>query len=226
LFAADVGRYTNYNLGEFMKLSLAFLLCFLSVVIQASQRAVTDEGNIVILNDNGTWLFENPESIEKKEIPLNQNKFNKSSSSIFKLKSTKNNTQVWLDAKKWSFKKANSQAEAEYSFTLKGQDLYGMLITERVQLGLETLTDVALENAKAAAPDAKITKKEYRIVNGNKVIYMEMQGTIQGANFTYFGHYFSNSSGTTQLLVFTGTSLTETYKGDIQNILNGFSVQK
>jgi len=49
-----------------MKLSLAFLLCFLSVVIQASQRAVTDEGNIVILNDNGTWLFENPESIEKK----------------------------------------------------------------------------------------------------------------------------------------------------------------
>ena len=111
-----------------MKLSLAFLLCFLSVVIQASQRAVTDEGNIVILNDNGTWLFENPESIEKKEIPLNQNKFNKSSSSIFKLKSTKNNTQVWLDAKKWSFKKANSQAEAEYSFTLKGQDLYGMLI--------------------------------------------------------------------------------------------------
>ncbi len=100
-----------------------------------------------------------------------------------------------------------------------------MLITEQIVMGVEGLTLIVLDMAKSAMPNMKISNREYRIVNGNRVVYMEMQGTMQGSDFTYIGYYFSNESGTTQLLTWTGPSLTEKYRSEIQNFLNGFSVQ-
>ena len=43
-------------------------------------------------------------------------------------------------------------------------DLYGSLIPEGIEIGINELGEIALENAKAFAPDAKIIKKEYRMV--------------------------------------------------------------
>ena len=36
---------------------------------------------------------------------------------------------------------------------------------------------------------------------------MQMAGTITGMKFTYIGYYYSDASGTTQLVAYTGTSL-------------------
>ncbi|MDU0354503.1 hypothetical protein RS130_11650 [Paraglaciecola aquimarina] len=126
--------------------------------------------------------------------------------------------------KKWKFKKnENGHEDAEYTFQLKEGDLYGMVISEQVEIDVEALTDIAFENAKGAAPDAKVVKKEYRMVNGHKVIYMEIVGTIQSIKFKYLGYYFSNSTGSTQYLTYTGTNLEQKYKDDINMFLNGFS---
>ncbi len=69
------------------------------------------------------------------------------------------------------------------------------------------LSRVALQNAKKSDSDAKITQQEYRIVNGNKVIYQELEGTIQGIHFKYLGYYYSDKSGSTQYIVYTGANL-------------------
>ena len=82
----------------------------------------------------------------------------------------------------------------------------------------------ALENARAGAPNMKVTEKEYRNVNGISVIYMEMEGTLQGTSFTYLGYYYSNETGTTQFITYTGTSLVKKYRSDIEDFLNGFSI--
>ena len=87
------------------------------------------------------------------------------------------------------------------------------------------MAQIALENAKKAAPDARIVKEEYRVVNGNKVIYLEMEGTIQGIKFKYLGYYYSGRSGSTQYLTYTGANLVGEYKKDIERFLNGFTVQ-
>ena len=87
------------------------------------------------------------------------------------------------------------------------------------------MAQIALENAKKAAPDARIVKEEYRVVNGNKVIYLEMEGTIQGIKFKYLGYYYSDRSGSTQYLTYTGANLVGEYKKDIERFLNGFTVQ-
>ena len=114
----------------------------------------------------------------------------------------------------------------EYTFDFNGRDLYGMVITEQVEIAVEELAKIAFANAKAGAPDAKVVKKEYRMVNGVKVIYMEMTGTIQSIKFKYFGYYYSDSTGSTQFLSYTGANLEKKYSADIQAFLNGFSVQQ
>ena len=208
-----------------MKYVYALLVCAFSLAVYASQRAVTDEGEIVILNDDGTWVFENPAAEEAVEISTNRRKFTKPRSSTFKLKSKRNNSQIWLDSKKWAIEKATPDEDTEYNFRLRGSDLYGQLITEQVVIDIEHLTQIALENARAAAPNMRITEREYRVVNGVKVIHMEMRGTVQGTDFTFSGYYHSNDTGTTQFLAYTGTSLVERYAEDIQDFLNGFSNQ-
>ena len=123
-------------------------------------------------------------------------------------------------------KKGNDAQNAEFELKLKGGDLYGMAITERIEVPMAGLVQVVRLNMLDLIPNAKIVKQEYRIVNGNKVIYMEISGTLQGIKFKYFGYYHSNKSGSTQYIAYTGESLEELYRSDIDDFLNGFSMQQ
>ena len=137
------------------------------------------------------------------------------------------NSSFSINPKKWKFKKnENGHESAEYTFQLKNGDLYGMAISEQVEIDVEELAKIAFDNARDAAPDTKIVKKEYRTVNGHKVIYMEMVGSIQSIKFKYLGYYYSNSSGSTQYLTYTSTNLVEKYKTEIDRFLNGFSITR
>ncbi len=209
-----------------MKLFIKLLLCFFALNTFGSEQAITEKGNTVILNDDGTWIYKNLKD-SNNEIKTNPNIFIKDSESSFTLKSSKTNAIFNINPEKWIFKKNEDPSKpAEYKFRLKDSDLYGMVVSEQVEVKVEELVKLAFENAKSASQDTKVLKKEYRIVNGNKVIYMEMIGTIRSIKFKYLGYYYSNSSGSTQYLVYTGINLVDKYKTDIDNFLNGFSVNK
>ena len=113
---------------------------------------------------------------------------------------------------------------AEYQFQLKGEDLYGMAIVERMEIPLVQLKDVAINNAINVAPDLKVTKTEYRFVNDLQVLHMQMEGTIQGMQFVYYGYYYSNAGGTVQLITYTSKNLFDTYKPVSEDFLNGLIV--
>jgi hypothetical protein len=121
----------------------------------------------------------------------------------------------------WTFKKGNEKDAAEYKLQLKAGDLYGMIISEKVEIPLETLKSIALNNGRKAAPDLKITKEEYRIVNGLKVLLLQMNGTMEGIKFSYYGYYFSNTNGTVQFVTYTSTNLIASYLPKIEVLLNG-----
>lgn len=209
-----------------MKFYIILALSFLTFNAVASKKAITDEGDVVVLNDDGTWVYENGKAEDEINLDTNPLIFSKHPDSKFMLKSGKTNTAFWIDPKKWTFKKnENGHESAEYTFKVKGSDLYGMAISEQIEIKLEDLVNLAFDKAKGAAPDIKVIKKEYRMVNERKVIYMEMEGTIQSIKFTYLGYYFSDSSGSTQYLTYTGSNLVKKYKKDIDRFLNGFASQ-
>tara|TARA_R110000868_G_scaffold304437_17_gene565285 strand:- start:17162 stop:17800 length:639 start_codon:yes stop_codon:yes gene_type:complete len=187
----------------------------------AQINAITDTGDEVILYNDGTWSYLNEGDSSGYDIPVNPTLFTKSESSTFLLKSSRINLGFWLDPKVWSFKKGTENADSEYELQLKGDDLYGMIITEKVEIPLETLREVAIENARAAAPDIRVVKEEYRTVNGINILLLQLNGTIQGIKFSYYGYYYSNSNGTVQFLTYTSQNLLTEFLDTCEQLLNG-----
>ncbi|HOF15948.1 MAG TPA: hypothetical protein PLF32_01290 [Bacteroidales bacterium] len=205
-----------------MKKIALVLISILSInLLQAQIKAITETGEEVVLYDNGTWKYQNENQLLEIEIPTNPVPFEKNKESSFLLKSKKLNIGIYINPKKWSFKKASDNPDAEYEFQLKDEDLYGMLITEKVEIPLETMKIIALENGKTIAPDLKIVKEEYRFVNGLKILLLQMDGTIQGIKISYYGYYFSNTKGTIQFITYTSQNLLESYKFESEKLLNG-----
>ncbi|MDP5157275.1 MAG: hypothetical protein NWQ07_01695 [Flaviramulus sp.] len=200
----------------------SYLIFIISFSTFSQTNAVTDYGDRVVLYDDGTWKYIDGKDIEIKEIPINPNPFKKDETSTFLLKSSIFNVGIWLDTKEWKFNKANNNDDAEYELQLKNQDLYGTVITERLEIPLESLRNIALSNAQDVAPDSKIDHEEYRTVNGIKVLMLEMNGTISGIKFGYKGYYYSNPTGTIQIIIYTSQGLMATYDKNIEKLLNGF----
>jgi hypothetical protein len=202
-----------------------FLLTgILTLLISSSfgqKKAVTETGEEVILYTNGTWKYLNDSVAGESEIKINPKAFKKSANATFLIKSTKFNIGLWVDSKKWSFKKAVSNEDAEYELQLKGKDLYGMMLTESIELPLESMKSVALSNARSSAADAQVVKEEYRTVNNKRILMMQINGTTQGMKFSYYGYYFSSSKGTVQLVTYTAQNLLPDYLNEIEELLNG-----
>ncbi|MBT8349845.1 MAG: hypothetical protein KJO26_01210, partial [Deltaproteobacteria bacterium] len=126
------------------KLLITFSIClFLAATSYASQRAISDTGEEIILNSDGTWEYADNGQKATDTIQTNKKKFERSKEASFHLKSTKNNSAYWINTNKWSFIKPNKEGVTEYTFQLKGKDVYGMAITEAVEIGLDYLSEVA-----------------------------------------------------------------------------------
>jgi len=185
--------------------------------------AVTDTGEKVLLYSDGRWAFAERDSINSQEIPTNDQNFTKSKDADFLLKSTRTSTGFWLDPKAWTFTTPEEpDAAAEYELDHKNGSLYGMIITEHLDLSLPALGNIALQNAREAAPDAKVTAKEYRTVNGKKVLMMRMVGTIQDIRFSYFGYYYTAKGISVQYLVYSSESFMDDNLSTVEDLLNGF----
>jgi hypothetical protein len=182
---------------------------------------LTETGDRVILYDDGTWTYVDDSLLINEEIPMNEEEFIKDNKSSFLIKSSKLNIGIWLNPKKWTFTKAKENEDAEYEFYQKGEDLYGMLISEKIEIPVLSLKGIALDNARSVSPDIRIVREEYRMVNGVKVLMMQMSGSIQGMKITYLGYYYSNTNGTIQFLTYTAQNLLDDYRNDMENLLNG-----
>jgi len=204
---------------------IVLMLSFFVIAAEsmAQVQAVTSNGDEVILYNDGTWKYvKKSEPAEK--IDTNKIAFLKSKDASFLLKSNIAPVGVHLDPRKWSFKKSEKDDEPEYSLQLKGKDAYGMIMVERIEIPFESLRNIALDNAKEASPDVKIVHEEYRNVNGIKVLCLQMDGSIQGVKFSYFGYYFSFEKGSVQFVTYTSQSLLSGYKQEMEELLNGFVV--
>lgn len=202
------------------------IFALISSAAYGAITAITEDGDTVILKEDGSWHFADTKTLEINKIETDPKKYSKSKKATFNLKSKVTKASFWLNPKEWNLSREEANESAEYSFRVPDTDLYAMVISEGLQIKPEELAKIAYQNAKAVAPDMKILKKEYREVNGKKVIHMIMRGTLQSIDFTYIGYYYSDKSGSTQFLTYTGSNLIGKYERQIYSLLNGFDVQK
>lgn len=211
-----------YNIFFFICLCLGAALS--SHQVFSAEQAMTNSGKVVILKDDGTWSYQNLEDVDDFEKPLEVNSgvFNKPETSDFLLKSKVNDSAFWFNSKKWKISSEANNEDAEYSVEYRDGDVYGLMLTEGVEIIDKDFIKIAHENILKIDPNAKVIEKEYRMVNGNKVIYMRNDFLFSGIKASYLGYYFSNSKGSTQFIAYTSTNLVDKYKAEIDNFLNGF----
>jgi len=204
-----------------MRILVLFCLLLSSLKSIAQIKAITDTGDQVVLYTNGTWVYTEKDSIRSEEIPVNSKEYKKGKNADFLLKSKRTGTGFWLDPKTWTFTSPEDGAAAEYELDHKNGSLYALVITENLNLSLTALGNIALDNAREAAPDIKVTAKEYRMVNGKKVLMMRMIGTIQDIRFSYFGYYYTADGISVQYLAYSSEEFMEQNVSTVEELLNG-----
>ena len=199
-------------------------LILLTTASGAQQRAVTETGDQVILYKDGRWIYADKDSVKTDDIPLNNKSFGKSKTASFLVKSKRINIGCWIDPKVWKFRSAETPSAAEFEFDHVNGSLYGLIISENLDIPTESLANLAVNNAREAAPDIKVTAKEYRIVNGTKVLMLRMAGTIEDIRFSYYGYYFAADGGAMQFLVYSSDTFMDENIDTVEQLLNGFVV--
>lgn len=206
-----------------MKPILTTILILTQFVSFAQMKAVTDTGEEVILNKNGTWKYANV--TPSYTTRLDTVDYKKDANATFLVKGKAIKYGVYIDPKKWRFKADEDDNTAhEYQFTLKNGDAYAMLIPERTELTLELLKMAAVENAKNVSPDAHISREETRRVNGHIITMLELRGSIKDLPFVYIGYYYVGKQGTIQFVAYTTESLIKENQKDLESLLNGLTL--
>jgi hypothetical protein len=188
----------------------------------SQQFATTDDGRRIRLNENGTWQIIKPESGSLTDSTAKF--FSKPQSSTAYLKSAKNRFGFWYDKSTWKVSKQSSNEAAEFELQMLKGDGYCMFISEKIEIDLENLKEIAIKNAQTEDPSIKIDREENRIINGQKAKFLQMSGEMHGVKFVYLGYYTSNESGTLQFVCFTARNLLKEYEGEFFNLLNGLVV--
>lgn len=205
---------------KFVLTTLVSSLLFCTSARCQDIQAITDDGRKVILKSDGTWKPISSKSLISDSAKESIKKSD-SASSVFKPKGDK--FQIWYNPSKWHMKKAADSDKP--GFEHKDGDIYAMVLAERFSMSLEALRDLAINNARSAAPDAKVIFEEERVVNGKKVLCMKIDGTIAGVQFSYFGYYYAGKGGIIQLITYTSQNLMDEYQGEMAEFLNGLIIK-
>jgi len=201
------------------------LFLIISIDCTCQVKAVIKEtGKEVNLFQDGTWKYVMDEPLEiVKTDTLVANRSNESDKLV---KSSKINYGVWMNRKKWSVERSKDGNEQEFTFRMLGQDAYGMIVGERIEIPMDNLVDLAIQNAEKAAPDTKIIRNESRRVNGNLVRFVQLEGTSNGIKFVYLNYYYSGKKGSIQFMTYTAKNLLKEYRNEMETLLNGFVINE
>lgn len=208
-----------------MKKYLLLLVFVLNSIILGQTIAVTENGDTVLLSNDGTWEFYTKytqfDGSYQKTLDTNSTHFTKPENSTKVLKGQKTKYQVWYDVDTWEMGNKISD-DAEYVLTSHNSEIYFITIPERVELDIEALKSVALGNAKGAGKNFKLLEEEVRKVNNTYVHMLKFRAKIQNMDFIYMGYYYTAENISIQLLTFTFAKFFDDYEKDMLNVLNGF----
>jgi hypothetical protein len=194
------------------------LISLYGASLYSQEKAVTSAGKTIIVYPDGTWQeFREYVSTDKPEYYV------RSKSSTAKVNILKGKATLYYNPRKWNLTKVEEGSQTH--FLHKDGDVQAVIIAERIQMPIETLENVALGNAKKAAPDAIITLRETRRVNGLDILALQIKGNIQNTPFKYYNYYYSGGKGVIQVITFTSQNLFNEYIPDFEEFLNGLTIE-
>jgi hypothetical protein len=149
----------------------------------------------------------------------------KASNGLAVLSLLKGHALLRYDPARWQEDKPTAtQPPGTFIFHDASGEVFFKVIAERIQIGLKTFPGIGLTNAQAADPLAKVTQKGPRSVNGLDMVFQEIEATIDDVPWTFYVHYYSDTSGSVQLVGYTGRALIAEHRSTIEQFVAGFNV--
>ncbi len=134
------------------------------------------------------------------------------------------NISLKYDANLW--KQTASHNDGEFVLLHSSGDGHALVIAEPVAVPLASLEDVALANAQAADPQAKVVFRDKRRVNGAVLYFLKIEANVDTVPMVYCGYFYAGENGTVQAVTYTAKTLLPEYEKEFMDFLNGFVVSK
>ena len=119
-----------------------------------------------------------------------------------------------------AWKRFGASESLQYMHT--SDEAFFRVIAERVQIPIENLEDIALTNARTVDPNARVVKRGWRLVNGQRLMVLEIDLTLEKVPCAFYGHYYSGNSGTIQIVGWTAKNLLDEYRSAFDAVVSGF----
>jgi hypothetical protein len=211
-----------------MKIIIGILFLLNIYIVNGQIKAITEKGDTVILHENGMWAYQNPDSTlsANDTIAWNNKPFLKNRNAKLFKKSKNVNVGVYFDQSKWGFAPGNIGESGEYTFMNKDKDLNATFITETTEIELSKMPEIVFLNAQQTAPDIEVISKEYRNVNGLKILCMKLKGSVRGIKANYLYYIYCNDTGIVQFVAYATPKQFSANYGILEDLLNGLSSSK
>jgi hypothetical protein len=195
---------------------IAFLFAFQA---GAQVTAITEEGRAVLLFSNGTWRYLN-DSVRVSTLDLPHYTIPGNSTRLLKGKETP--YELWYNAEKWNLLPDTVYENSEYAFEYDNGELIAMMITERMQVPLNTIKEAATGSFKRKGSECRIAEEQKIMVNGTEGLLLKIDALVDGIPVSYLNGYFSTREGTFQLITYTAYNLFDRHRKAMMELICGF----
>lgn len=199
------------------------ILFFIPCFVTAQINAVTEEGYQIQVFDDGTWKYVDTTLNEKRFIKENKSVFQVPKNSKYNVSSKVVDVKIMLDEDEWYFIPTPKSDVSEFSFNNKNEEIYGIVISEKAQIPLENLRNIALINARDNVENLRVIEEEYRFVNDVKVLYISFEGKVESLPLVYNNYYYSGEDGVVQFVTYAQKEIALNNKELMFDLLNGFT---
>jgi hypothetical protein len=134
------------------------------------------------------------------------------------------NISLKYDPDRW--KETAPHNDGEFVLLHSSGDGHALVIAERIVVPLDSVEDIALENAQVVDPHAKVVFRDKRRVNGAVLHFLKIEANIDTVPMIYTGYFYAGENGTVQVVTYTAKTQLRTYEKEFMEFLNGFVVSK
>ena len=160
--------------------------------------------------------------VETDEISTNSQIFNKNSNADFYIRLKKANVGVWVDTSKWEIDKADTHLTFKYKTSYSTELHLYYFTTKRTDIENCNLQIEIWENV---FKNFNLISKEYREVNGTKIIFLDIEGRYGTTPETMIGYHKAVGNGTITFRCVIATQNISAFENDIIELLNGLVIE-
>lgn len=134
------------------------------------------------------------------------------------------NISLKYDPDLW--KQAGPHNDREFGLLLSSGNGHALVIAEPIAVPLDSIQDVALANAPAVDPNAKVVFRDKRRVHGADLYFLKIEANVDTVPMLYCGYVYAGENGTVQVVAYTAKTVWPEHEKEFMDFLNGLVVSK